>query len=407
LGAKHTPKRLRAHRLVAATAISSLGDGLALVAFPLFAVQLTTHPVLIAGIAIAASLPWLLVSLPAGAIVDRVERRRLVLVVELCRAVLIALVALGAATSRLSIADLYIAVFLVATGETLVSAAARAIVPVIAKEDRIVAVNGQVMAAETVGVQFAGPAIGGVVFSVASALPFLGDALSYVASGFLLRSAIPPNAAEPRSSTGIVADVRSGLRWFAASPPLRILAVVVTSFAFCQAMVLAVLVLYATRILGLGGTGYGLFLGIAAVGDLAASLFANRVYAFLGPFFTVLAAGTAAGIGYVILSSTSDRYVAVAALALEAAGTSLGNVATLSLRHRIIPTARFGLVNNAFRMSVVGVVTIGSVVGGTLTAALGTRSTFVIAGVFQLAVLTVMTPPLRVACRRIAQLRPA
>lgn len=395
MGTGRTRTAARLRQLVAAVAISSLGDGLALVAFPLLAIKLTTHPILIAGLAVAAGLPWLVVALPAGAIVDRVERQRLVLAVDLARAVVVALLALGAATSRLSIFDLYIAAFLVGAGETVVSAAARAVVPLIAGED-LVRVNGRVSAAETIGVQLAGPALGGVVFSAASSLPFLGDAVSYVASAFLLRSAIPPTTGHVAArSTSVMADVRWGLHWFMANPALRILAVVVASFAFCQAMVLAVLVLYANHDLRLGGVGYGLFLSVAAIGDVLASLLAQRVHARLGPFVTVLGAGALAGCAYVLLGSTSEVLLAVSALALEAAASSLGNVATLSQRHRIIPTERFGLVNNAFRMCVIGVVPFGSLTGGALAAAYGTRATFVAAGMLQLVVLAAMALPLR------------
>ncbi|MCU1494314.1 MAG: Major facilitator superfamily Permease [Acidimicrobiaceae bacterium] len=383
-------------RLVAATAISSLGDGLALVAFPLLAVRLTTHAILIAGLVAAARLPWLLCALPAGAIADRADRRRLVTTVELARAVLIAALALAIATGRLSLVELYIAAFLVGTGETVVSAATRAMVPLIVADEDLLNANGRINAAYTVGVQFAGPALGGIIFSLAASLPFVGDAVTYVASAGLLRSTVPRTAARATAiRTSVRTDVRSGLRWFLANPTLRILALVLSSFAFFQAMVLAVLVIYTTRILGLGEVGYGIFLAVAAVGDVLASLLAGRVHDRLGPYVTVLAAGAIAGASYVALGSTTDLYLAVAALALEAAASSLGNVATLSIRHRIIPTERFGVVNNAFRMCITGLIPLGALAGGVLTATYGTRMTFVIAGACQVVVLAALARPLR------------
>src|SRR5437764_15459520 len=79
VGASASRSRLgsRCWRLFAGNTVSSVGDGLVLVAFPLFALTLTTRPVLIAGVAIAGRLPALLFSIPAGALVDRVDRRRL------------------------------------------------------------------------------------------------------------------------------------------------------------------------------------------------------------------------------------------------------------------------------------------------------------------------------------------
>ena len=389
-----TSPRLR--RLVAGIAASSAGDGLLVVALPLLAVRLTTQPLLIAGIAVAGGLPWLLVGLPSGALADRVERSTLVLAVDLARAAAIGALALAVLLGRSSIAELYVAAFLIGAGETAVVAATKAAIPELAAPSELIRVNGRVNAVETAGVEFAGPALGGLVFSIRSWLPLAGDALSYAASALLLRSAMAGAGArrDPRR-TSVAADMRAGLAWFGSSGALRVLATIVASFAFCQAAVLAVLVIYATRILHLHGAAYGVMLSVAALGDVAASLLAGRVHRRLGPFVTILLAGALAGGAYVLLGSTARPYVAVAALALEAAGSSLGNVTTLTLRQRIIPLELFGVVSNAFRMCVLGMVPLGALAGGLLTGSLGTRPTFVIAGILQLAVLALMATPLR------------
>jgi MFS family permease len=395
-GRNGTTGRALRQRFVAAVTISSLGDGLVLVAFPLLAVRLTTDPILVSGLAFAARLPWLLIALPAGALVDRVDRRRLVMVVDGVRAVVVAGLGLGVVGGHISLDGLYVGAFLVGAGETLVSTATRAAIPDLASGADVTALNGQVYAAQTAGVQFAGPAVGGIVYSVAASVPFFGDAVSYVVSAAVMGTTLPPGGSTTdRPPTSLRADIRVGLRWFLAHRTLRWLAVVVTSFAFCQAMVLAVLVLYATRDLGLSDVGYGVFLAVAAVGDVAASLLARRMHARLGSYRTVLVAGVGAAAGYVLLGSTGVTALAVVALAFEAAASSLGNVATLSARHRIIPAERFGLVNNAFRMSVTGFIPIGALAGGVLASAIGLRATFVVAGIVQLTVVAVTSRPLR------------
>ncbi len=382
-------------RLVTAVAASSLGDGLVVVAFPLLALRSTTNALLISGLVVAARLPWLLVSLPAGAIVDRFDRRRVVGVVDLARAAIVAAVGAGAFLATLPIEALYAASFLVGAGETVVSAAVRSAIPLLSADDGVVATNGQVGAAQTAGAQFAGPALGGVAFAAAASLPFVGDAASYVVSALLLRSTLPGRDRAAPVATSLGADITTGLRWFLANRLLRVLAVVVTSFAFCQAMVLGVLVLYATRDLHLGAAAYGVLLAVAAVGDVAASLLARRVHGRLGPHATILLAGAGAAGGYLLLSSTSTAAIAALALALEAAATSLGNVATLSARHRTIPAERFGLVNNAFRMPVTGLIPLGALAGGTLVTLVGLHTTFAVAGLVQLAVVAATALPLR------------
>ncbi len=193
----------------------------------------------------------------------------------------------------------------------------------------------------------------------------------------------------------MVQDVRTGLRWFLSHAQLRVLAVVVTTFAFCQAMAFGVLVLFATRTLHLRSSEYGILLAVAALGNIVASLAAGRAHAALGPFRTIMAAGLVAGLAYVVIGATDHVVVATGALLLEAAAVTLGNVATLSARHRLIPLERFGLINNAFRMCVMGVVPAGSLAGGALADLFGLSATFITAGAIQLAILLIIALPLR------------
>jgi len=369
---------------------------MAVVAFSLLALKLTSHAVLIAGVAIASQLPWLVVALPAGAIVDKVDRRRLVVSVDLMRAAVLGAVAIGALTHHLGLPEVYVAAFLIGTGETVVTAATRASIPVIVRAEDVPGANGNVIGAQTFGLRFAGPMLGGFVFSLAASVPFFGDSVSYLFSSALLQRAIPVTADPVRASAVRVgADIRAGLKFFLSMPLLRIMAGLVGSFAFCQAMVLGVLVIYAAHVLTLGQVGYGVILGVAALGDVVASLLARRVHARFGPYATVVGAGCLAAVGYLMLGSTSHRVLAVSGLALEAAATAVGNVASLSLRHRSIPTAKFGIVNNAIGMCVAGLIPGGALLGGVLAGIYGTRTTFIIAGAAQLAMTAMLAAPLR------------
>jgi MFS family permease len=369
---------------------------MAVVAFSLLALKLTSHAVLIAGVAIASRLPWLFVALPAGALVDKVDRRRLVVSVDLVRAAVLGVVALGALTHDLDLPEVYAAAFLIGAGETVVAAASRASIPLIVRAENVPGANGNVIGAQTFGLRFAGPALGGFVFSLAASIPFFGDAISYLFSAALLQRAIPITADPVRASAvKVVADIRAGLRYFLSTPMLRIMAGLVGSFAFCQAMVLGVLVIYAAHVLRLGQVGYGVILSVAAIGDVVASLLARRVHARIGPYATVVGAGCFAAVGYLMLGSTSHRVLAVSGLALEAAATAVGNVASLSLRHRSIPMANFGIVNNAIGMCVAGLIPGGALLGGVLAGVYGTRTTFIIAGATQLIMTALLAIPLR------------
>jgi MFS family permease len=363
-----------------------------LVAFPLLAVTLTSRPLLVAGVVVAGRLPWLLVSLPAGALADRVDRRRLVVAIEAVRAAV--LLGLGAVilTGHSSLVALYLAAFAVGALETAFWAATQATIPALVAAEEVPRANGYVYAADTAGEQFGGAAIGGWLFAWAPSLPFFGDALSFAGSGALLARAIPSGApVRPSPPTTVRQDVVDGWRWFRANDSLPVLALVVTTFAFCQSAVMSVLVLYGLHVLHLTKAGYGLFLAVGGTGDVAGSLIAHRITGWVGPVRAIILAGVVAAAGYLLLAGTSNIAVAVVAYSLEAVAVALGNVTTLSLRHRIIPSELFGRVNNTFRMCLYGVMPLGALTGGLLAAGLGLHATFVAAGVLQVVLIAVLS----------------
>ena len=268
-------------RLFAGNGISSVGDGLVLVAFPLLALTLTTSPVLIAGVAVAGRLPALLLSIPAGALVDRVDRRRLVMLINTVRVVALTAFTGAVLAGHDTLVSLYATVFVLGTADMMFNVATQACLPAMVVPDELPRANGYLATAELSGEQFIGPAVGGIAFGVGRALPFVGDAVSFVASLFLVRSALPETIHQ-RQKRPFARDIKEGLVWFLRNPLLRLLAVVVASLAFCQAMVFAELVLYGTRQLHLSHTAYGLFFAGAAAGNVIGALLAGRVLPQMG-----------------------------------------------------------------------------------------------------------------------------
>jgi MFS family permease len=366
---------------------------LVIVAFPLLALTLTSQPVLIAGVAIAGRLPALLFSIPAGALVDRVNRRRLVFVVNLVRFVALAAFAGVVLAGTDSLSAVYATVFVIGTGDMVFNVATQACLPSMVSGPDLPRANSYLATADVSGEQFVGPAIGGLTFAAARVLPFIADAASFLASAFLLRHALPGKVRRS-DRRPFFADIRAGLRWFLSNRLLRVLAVVVASLAFCQAMVFAELVLYGTRQLHLGHVGYGLFIAGTATGDIVGSLGAGRIYARWGPARCIVGAAVLAGTAYLVLSETSAVATALVVLFLEAGAVAVGNVATLSLRQRVIPLELLGRVGSAFRLLLFGLVPVGALTGGLVTAAFGLSTAFRTAGIIQLVVLVLAAPML-------------
>jgi MFS family permease len=389
-------------RLFAADAVSSLGDGLVIVAFPLLALTMTTDPVLIAGVAIAGRLPALLCSIPAGALVDRVDRRRLVFLVNVLRFVTLAAFAAVLLAGIDSLPALYATVFVIGTGDLIFSVATQACLPAMVPGQDLPRANGYLATAEVTGQQFVGPAIGGVTFAASRTLPFITDAVSFLASALLVRNTLPGKV-QRSDRRPFVADIRAGLRWFLGNRLLRLLAVVVASLAFCQAMVFGELVLYGTHQLHLGHIGYGLFFAGTAIGDVVGSLGAGRIYARWGPARCIIGAAVTAGVAYLVLSATAAVATALVVLFLEAFAVAVGNVTTLSLRQRIIPIELLGRVGSAFRMLVFGLIPLGALTGGLVAAAFGLHTAFRTAGALQLVVLALAGPMLVQRIRRAEQ----
>jgi MFS family permease len=173
-------------RLWTANAISSLGDGAMLAAGPLFVASRTSDPLLVAAAMFAQQLPWLLFSLIAGAYVDRLDRRRLIVVVNLLRAFAVGGLALGAALDAAGLPVIYAALFLLGTGDSVARNAETALLPSLVGKDDLAAANARIFGATTLGAQLAGPPLGAYLFAIAAALPFGVDAASFVAAAALV-----------------------------------------------------------------------------------------------------------------------------------------------------------------------------------------------------------------------------
>src|SRR6476469_4680550 len=187
VSATPTPLGLNFRFLWTSSGLSNLADGILKVSLPLLAVRLTDSPTLIAGLAFALTLPWLLFALPAGALSDRVDRRRAMLVATIARAVLMATLATAVVVGAGSIWALYVAAFCIGIAETIYDTSAQSILPQIVKRDQLPRANGLLFAAETTTNEFIGPPLGGLLVTVGAAIALATPAaLWIVAAGVLL-----------------------------------------------------------------------------------------------------------------------------------------------------------------------------------------------------------------------------
>ena len=236
------------HKALAASGFANLADGVMWVALPLLAVQLTRSPLLIAGVTVAARAPWLLLSLVAGALADRLDRRQTMIRVNLVRTVLLGGLALAVAADVASLAMLYAVAVLLGIAETLFDTSAQSLLPAIVDRDDLTRANSRLFAVELVANEFAGPPLGGLLAAAGLAVALGLPAVAYLVGAgclVLISGSFRAAGAGPAGSTRLRDEIAEGARFVWRHPVLRPLAIMlgVENMAFAAAF--AVFVLYA------------------------------------------------------------------------------------------------------------------------------------------------------------------
>lgn len=351
---------------------SNLGDGIRRVAFPLLAVSLTSNAFLIGLVAAAGSLPWLFSGLIAGALVDRWDRLRTMWVVNALRAVVLAAVTVLVQLHAMSVWGLIGAALLIGTGETFVDNAAQAVLPQLVPAQLLDRANSRLFAGQVTAGQFIGQGVSGVLFAVAAELPFAVDTVGFlfaalVISGLSRTTRSTPRAAPFGAGKGrLLNEIRAGLSWLAGQRLLRGMLMMMAALGLASGAFWAIVALYATRILHMPPTGYGIMLAIGATGALLGSFIASWIRARLGTALSIHLAVAVIGLACVGFAVTTHAVVASGLLILNGIAVMMWNVIAASLRQSLTPAPMLGRVSSVFRLVAYGAMSIGAVGAGAL-----------------------------------------
>ena len=373
-----------------ASTISNVGDGVTLVAAPLLTASLTRDPLLVAGAAFAQRLPWLLFSLHAGALIDRLDRRLVMGSVDVFRAAIVGFLGLAVLLDFASLLLLYAVFFMLGTAETLFDNASVAILPAVVERGDLEKANGRLFASQIVAGEFVGPPLGAFLFAAAAALPFLLDAGTFAAAAALvlaLRGRFRAGRPEGVAAKTLVQDIGEGLGWLARHRLLLTLAFVLAFAGFAVEGVFAILVLYAQEVLNASDYEYGVLMAAFAAGGILGSLIADRIGRLLGTGLTISAIFLLEAAAFAGLALTSNFIFAFAMIALDALAGTVWNVVTISLRQELIPERLLGRVGSAFRMIGLGGMSLGVLVSGLLARELGLAAPYW----FAAAIMTVLS----------------
>lgn len=362
-------------RLLVANLSSSLGDGIARTASPLLAARLTDDPLLIAAVAAAALVPWLLFAIPAGVLVDRMDRRRALALADGVRA-LVALALVGlVATGTLTIGWLLLVVVTYGALETVYDGAVRAVVPGVVGRADLPRANSRIEGGELVVQNFASGPFTSALFAVAVVVPLGVNAAAFaVAAGLALvlpasaagRGRPPAGDGPPVPDLPWYRQLTDGFRYLTGHRMLRGLWLLSTVVGLCWAAGTATWVVFVLDRLGVPEALFGTFMLSGAVGGILGTVVVGPARARFGSGVVMAAANLAATLSLLVVGLLPTVPVAAAGLAVSSGAVTAWNVLVMSLRQSVIPDHLLGRVHGTWRTLLWGTMPLGSLLGGLL-----------------------------------------
>ncbi|NYD42441.1 MFS transporter [Nocardioides panaciterrulae] len=367
--------------LLASSWISNLGDGIAIAAGPLLVASQTHDAFLVALAALLQWLPPLVFGLYAGALADRLDRRLLVVVVDLLRAAVLVVLALSVLTGVVSIAVVLVAMFLLGTAEVFADTTSSTLLPMLVHRDDLAVANSRLQTGFITVNQLAGPPLGAALFATATAVPFATQAvLVALGAALISRLSVPRPGGHPgegEQGPGQVGrDVLEGFRWVWHHAAVRTLVLTIFIFNITFGAAWSVLVLYATQRLGMGALGFGLLTTVSAVGGLIGTL-------SYGWITQRISLGDLMRVGLVVetlthlaLALTTSSRIAMAIFFVFGAHAFIWGTTSVTVRQRAVPSHLQGRVGGVNLIGVFGGLVVGSGVGGVLAQHGGVTAPF-------------------------------
>jgi MFS family permease len=373
--------------LWAAETISQLGSQVTLLALPLAAILILDATAFQVGaLSSIETAPFLLVGLPAGVWVDRLRRRPILIAGDLGRAVVLTSIPIAYWLDALTMLHLYAAAFLTGICTVFFDVAYQSYLPSLVERRRLTEGNAKLEISRS-GAQLAGPGIAGALVQILTApAAIAADAVSYVGSALFVLGIRRPEPDVPAPAAGERPRMRSqimeGLRYVLGHPLIGPIAACTALSNLFSAMGIAILILFAVRVLGLTAGMIGIAFAIGNVGFLAGAFVADRIARRVGLGRAIIGSAVLfafGGLAYPLATPENAVALLVAGGVLFGFGSVVYNVNQVSLRQAITPGRMQGRMNATMRFVVWGTLPIGALAGGALGATIGLRPTLWIA----------------------------
>ena len=374
--------------------VSSIGTGVSGIAFPLLILTIT-HDAALAGYATALrALPYLIFSLPAGALIDRWNRKRVMILCDAVRALLLGSIPVALALGQLTMLQLYIVAALEGTCFVFFNIAEAACLPRVVAKEQLPAATGQNAATDGLAGIISQP-LGGALYGVSLTLPFIGDAISYAASVISLsfiKTRFQGERTAERRRLGV--EIREGLSWLWQQKLIRYMAFLTGSANFVFGGAFLCIIVFAQQ-MGANPFTIGIIGAIASVGGIVGSIVGagiQRRFSFGQVIITTL---VVQAIFWPLQVLAPNPYILGAIGAVIFLMGPIYNVVQFSYRSALIPDRLQGRVNSAFRLLTFGFQPIGGALAGILLKFFGPVTTILAFGiVFVVAALVTIVNPL-------------
>lgn len=363
--------------LLASAWVSNIGDGIALAAGPLLVASQTRNAVLVASAALLQRLPWLVFGLWAGALADRLDRRVVVIVADLLRALVVAVLCVAILTGVVTIAVVLATLFVYGVAEVFADTTTGTLLPMVVDKEDLGIGNARIQAGFLTANQLVGPPVGAFLFAAGMVWPFVVQVVCVLLSVVLVaRIATPKGGVRDPSGTHVRRDIADGLRWLLAHPPVRTLALVILAFNITWGAAWSVLVLYSLDVLHMDEVGFGLLTTAAAAGGLVSTSaygwLERRVpLAALMRMCLLLEVLT-----HLALALTRVGWLAIAIMVVFGAYAFVWGTVSQAVRQRAVPTEFQGRVGSVYVVGLFLGLVVGQALGGPLAQVWGLTAPF-------------------------------
>ncbi len=358
--------------------ITNIGDGVALAAGPLLVASQTRDPLLVSFAVLSQTIPKLIFGAPAGAIADRLDRRRIVALVNLLRAVVLGVLALTIVGNSISIVLVLAALFVLGTSETFADVGTSSLLPAVVPHADLGIANARLQSGFLLVNQLVTPPIGALLFAIGMALPFAVNAACFALGAVLVTRVVltQQEVRAERHDTSLRQDMAEGIRWLAAHPPMRTLFITIVAFNVTFGAAWSVLVLYASERLGMDEVGFGLITTAMAIGGIVGTF----SYGALERRFSlgdIMRVGLLIETGtHLMLALTTLPVVALATFTVFGAHAFVWHTTSTTVRQRAVPDELMGRVTGVYTVGVFAGIVVGTPLGGLLAREFGITAPF-------------------------------